>query len=123
MGFDFYINISFNICPATGKPFSYGPNSEKIYGIPSIEIPEPYRRFVQERGHIFHAYTDRFGQEGIYSVGVEELLDRFPTWTEIVEDGSFCEDLEWWSEKDHDAFKEALEWFSVQSYSFIASWC
>lgn len=101
----------------------YNKNWEKVYEIPNLEIPEQYLPFVQDRGHLYHLYTDYFNDRDIYSTSPVELLKHFPSWEEVasssIYEGYTEED---WSKKTHNLFREALEWFSSQPYSFQASW-
>jgi hypothetical protein len=123
MGFDFSIELCLRLCATTGKPYTYGPSFRKNYELPTVEVPEKHRRFLQLRGSIFHAYTEFYNENDIYQVPVDGLLDAFPSW-ETVKESSWYEDYEEedWSEADHNAFKAALEWFVAQPFSFQASW-
>ena len=125
MGFDFTIQLVLHICPATGNPFVYATSSEKTYkeySLSDIMIPEKYRRFCEERGSIFHAYTHTLSYHDVYSVDISRLLEEFPDWDTVLHSDWYDEDDDGWSEKDHDDFKEALVWFSEQPYRFQASW-
>lgn len=126
MGFDFFIQLVLHLCPETGKPFYYATSQEKglykEYVQPELNIPEKHRRFLEQRGSIFHAYTHHFNEENIYTVDVERLLEVFPEW-EDMEDSSYYEGWEEeWTQQDHNDFKEALKWFSESSLNFQATW-
>ena len=124
MGFDFSIELCLRFCSTTGKPYVYDREFKKVFELPTVEVPEEHRRFVQLRGSIFHAYTEFYNEKDIYQVPVEGILEAFPEW-EDVKSSSWYEGYkeEDWSEADHNAFKKALEWFVAQPYSFQASWC
>ncbi len=111
-----------HLCPVTGKAFVYHYENKKTvkkYDIQDIQIPEKYRRFVELRGHFLHAYTDEFNFSDIFETRVYNLLEEFPAWEEVTK-YEFEDD--YWSEEDHNTFKEALKWFSEQPYTFNASW-
>lgn len=123
MGFDFAIHLVLHICSKTGQPYVYSKGLEKLYGIPKLEIPEKYLPFVQDRGHLYHVYTDYFNENDVLSASPEDLLDHFPEWEDVVSSSvyeGYTEDD--WSEQTHNLFREALQWFSRQPYSFQASW-
>lgn len=94
MGFDLHIVIILVLDETSGKPVPY---NECI-------IPEKYRKFIHQRGSWFSDYIYPF--DGCI-VSSEAFLDAYPPWQDIP---NFYE----WTEKDHDAFKEALEWFTQQ---------
>lgn len=123
MGFDFSIQLILKICSKTGQPFFYSNKFEKIYELPKLEVPEEFRPFVQDRGRLYHVYTDDFNIDNKLEASPEELLDVFPDW-EDVKGSDYYEGYTEndWSEKTHNLFREALEWFAKQPYSFQASW-
>lgn len=127
MGFDIYIKLVLHLCRENGKPFFYDRKEDgdffKNYEIPDLEIPKQHRRFLQERGRIFHAYTGAFEYNDLYTIDVEEFLDQFPEWEEVKDSDYYDENDETWTEEDHDQFKEALTWFSKQKLCFEVSWC
>lgn len=123
MGFDFTIHLVVSICPSTGQPFIYTKGWEKLYEIPKLEIPEEYRQFLQDRGRLYHAYTEYFNQNDRNYATTEELVETFPKWEEVK--GSdwyegYTEDD--WSEQTHKLFYEALQWFTEQPHTFLANW-
>lgn len=83
-------------------------------------MPEEYRRFLKQRGHHLGLYTSKVTDE--YSTSVENFLDKFPEWSEIVEDADYEEYEDIWKEEDHDLFKNALDWLARQQIGFIVSW-
>lgn len=127
MGFDFYIQLVLHMDPTSGKPFFYDTKEDGLtfrnYQLASIEIPEEHREFLQGRGSIFHAYTREFSYNDIFSVKIDELLDEFPDWDEVLESDDCDENRETWTEENHNRFKAALTWFSEQKQSFQATWC
>jgi len=121
MGFDFYISCTYNLCDETGLPFYWKQDCSKCYDIPSIVVPENYRRFMRQRGHHMGLYTSRICDE--YSTCADNFLDKFPDWSDILEDGEYEEDFkDTWKEADHDLFREALEWLVKQPIGFTISW-
>jgi hypothetical protein len=126
MGFLLIISCTFNICSETGKPYyldSGGGKVEKVYGIPDITVPIEFRRFLQQFGKFFHAYTTaRIADEysHITEMSVLSFLDQYPSWNDVLIDPHY--DGEDWAKKDHDEFKKALEWFSEQSIGYTVSW-
>lgn len=120
MGFDLYISCRINVCNETGKLFFYTDQYIKNYSIPEILVPEEYRRFLKQRGHHLGLYTSKVTDE--YSTSVENFLDKFPEWSEILEDADYEEYEDIWKEEDHDLFKNALDWLARQQIGFIVSW-
>lgn len=120
MGFDLYISYRINVCNETGKPFFYTDQYIKNYSIPEILVPEEHRRFLKQRGHHLGLYTSKVTDE--YSTSVENFLDKFPEWSEIIEDADYEEYGDIWKEEDHDLFKNALDWLARQPIEFIVSW-
>lgn len=121
MGFDFLIQLVLHICPETGKPFVYS-GLKRDFSIPELNIPKEHRRFIQQRGSIFHAYTYTFNEENIYTVDIYRLLEEFPEWTTVKESAWYGGWEDDWTEEDHNDFKEALTWFKQQPFSYQASW-
>jgi hypothetical protein len=117
MGFDLYISCSISICHETGKLFFYRNDFTKDYTIPAIVVPEEYRRFIKQRGYHLQLYTSRVTDE--LSTSVENFLDKFPDWPEILEDEDY---QDFWKESDHNLFKETLAWLAKQEIGFIVSW-
>jgi hypothetical protein len=117
MGFDLYISCSIRVCHETGKLFFYRNDLTKDYTIPTIVVPEEYRRFIKQRGYHLRLYTSRVTDE--LSTSVENFLDKFPDWPEILEDEDY---QDFWKESDHNLFKETLAWLAKQEIGFIVSW-
>ena len=111
------------MCRHTGRPFYYGPDMTKQYELPSLVVPETFRPYLLQHGHIIRTYVslaaeDRFDA---LSTMAEEFLAAFPSWTELVEaaDG----DMEDWTETDHDTFREFLVWCCASlNYKFMLTW-
>lgn len=120
MGFDLYISCRINVCNETGKFFFYTDQYIKNYDIPAIVVPQQYRRFLKQRGRHLSLYTSKVTDE--YSTSVENFLDKFPEWSEILEDSEYEEYEDIWNEEDHDLFKDALGWLARQAIGFIVSW-
>ena len=117
MGFDLSISCSLSLCHQTGMMFFYKSDFTKEYVIPNIIVPEQFRRFLKQRGHHLGLYTSRV-TDG-YSTSVDNFLDKFPDWAEILEDEDYDDR---WTEEDHNLFKEALEWLMKQPVGFMVEW-
>ena len=127
MGFDINISLNLGMCPETGKPFYYKYNKHvgviKTYEIPPIEVPKQLRNYLVGRGHLFHAYTEPFNEREVFDVSVEQFLEEFPSWEQVMEHEEFRDDIpDFWNEDDHNNFKKLIEWCSVQDCSFRVSW-
>jgi hypothetical protein len=118
MGFDIYIHCSFNICKDTGKLYYYK-GLNKVYDMPE-PVPEEYREFVKMRGHVFGIYTKLVTDWT--STSVENFLDKYPNWCDILDDDDFEDISSYWCESHHIRFYEALKWFSKQDISYTISW-
>lgn len=119
MGFDIAIEMIMGMCKETGKPYYHGKNFEHMYDISHIVVPEHLREYLEGRGPIFHAYTSDFNYENRYEVPVYEFLEHYPSWKEVHEEYA---DHDYWTENDHNKFKELLEWCEKQAVSFRVNW-
>ena len=122
MGFDLFISLKLPIDPTTGLPYVYdSDSSRKPYTPSEFIVPEKYRIWLIQRGHVFHYYIRDIDET---SVGAESFLEKYPELEDIKEsinlDGE-DEDSYNWLEEDHNDFKEALKWFSSKEY-FSISW-
>ena len=72
------------------------------------------------RGHLFGIYT-RFVTDET-STSVENFVDKYPEWSDIVEDGGYEEYRNFWNEDKHDRFYAALKWFAAQDICYMISW-
>jgi hypothetical protein len=127
MGFDLFIHMTLLMDEATGKPFYYGTNketgkTERIFEIPSLEIPEELRKYLYGRGHYFHVYTEKFNRKDIFEVSVGTFLERFPSWRRFEESDYFEDDPEGWTHQDHKNFKKLLKFLADQPIGFTVSW-
>ena len=122
MGFDLSIRADLWICSDTGKPYFFINDGSRmlIYDLSKLVVPKEYRRFLNQRGGIFHAYTTNvFEDENITNVSVYEFLEKYPSWEAVKE---YDEDCTYWTEKDHDEFKKALEWFNKDCVEYRINW-
>ena len=127
MGFDFAIHLSVIICDETGKPCYYARDPEtkrfrKIYALPDVVVPEEHRRFLKQRGGIYHIYTEYFNQYDIYEVDIHTFLRQFPSWETVKEKEVYSDHSYYWTEEEHTALLAALHWFILQGESYIVSW-
>ena len=125
MGFDINIQMVLMICPYSGKPFYYRKEKNtnelvKVFGIPDITVPEELRRFLSFKNNIMAAYTENLPTNGL-SATVDEFLEYFPTWEDILL-GNFFDEYSHWSQKEHYSFKALLEWCNEQDVCFQVTW-
>ena len=125
MGFDLNIHANLMICSDTGKPYYYAADVRssfmRIYDLSKLVVPKTYRRFLNQRGGIFHAYTTNvFEDYNTLDVSIAEFLEKYPSWTAVK---AFDEECNiYWTEKDHNEFKEALEWFNKDCIQYRINW-
>ena len=128
MGFDINVEVCFMMCDTTGKPYYYKYDKttnkmNRVYELPSVEVPEHLRKYLVGRGHLFHAYTEHFNEDGIFEASVEVFLEHYPDWEQVLEHEEFRDDVpEFWNEEDHNGFKALLEWCVKQYYMFKVTW-
>jgi len=124
MGFDLNIHATLLICSDTGKPYYYT-NGERgslmrIYDLSRLVVPKEHRRFLNQRGGIFHAYTTKvFEDYNTIDVSICDFLEKYPSWTDVK---TYDEDCTYWTEKDHNEFKAALEWFNKDCIMYRINW-
>jgi hypothetical protein len=107
MGFDINVCLNVWIDETTGMPFVWGKNFEKLPYVPcDYEVPEKHRKYLKQRGNIFHSYIKDI--EG-YTTDVGTFLDKYPDWRQVKKDMGADEDYGW-TKADHDGFKQALKW-------------
>ena len=122
MGFDLNIRADLAICSDTGKPYFYIADSSRmrVYDLSKLVVPKEHRRFLNQRGGIFHAYTTCvFEDNNITNVSVYEFLEKYPSWEDVK---AYDEECTYWTEKDHDEFKAALEWFNKDYIKYRIDW-
>lgn len=122
MGFDLNIHVDLLICSDTGKPYFYISDGSRmrVYDLSKLTVPKEHRRFLNQRGGIFHAYTTNvFENNDITNVSVYEFLEKYPSWTAVKD---FDEECTYWTEKDHNEFKAALEWFNKDCIEYRINW-
>ena len=113
------------ICSDTGKPYYYAADVRssfmRIYDLSKLVVPKTYRRFLNQRGGIFHAYTTNvFEDYNTLGVSIADFLEKYPSWTAVK---AFDEECNlYWTEKDHNEFKEALEWFNKDCIQYRINW-
>jgi hypothetical protein len=118
MVFHMYITCTLEICEETGKHFYYG-GFQKLYGIPST-IPEEHRKYVNITGDIFNIYAMFVTDET--STSLENFVDKFPEWSDIIDTCDFEKDFGFWTEEMHNKFYESLKWIAQQNVSYTISW-
>jgi len=122
MGFDLTISLNLSINEDTGLPFVYGPNCERLPYVPSdFEVPQKYRKWVTQRGSVFHFYIGGY-EECECMTRAENFLDEFPEWADVLGNmGTDGEEEYGWTEDNHYEFKEAIKWFAAKS-NFTIQW-
>ena len=118
MPFQLQITCSLELCKYTGRHY-FNTDSGKIYDMPP-PVPEIYRSFVKINGDHFKIYTELVTDE--LSTSVTNFLDKYPEWSDIVEDDDFADHATLWTENDHTCFHEALQWFHYQKIGYTISW-
>jgi len=122
MGFDLNIHVDLLICSDTGKPYFYISDGSRmrVYDLSKLVVPKEHRRFLNQRGSIFHAYTTCvFDNNDITNVSVYEFLEKYPSWDAVK---TYDEEQTYWTEKDHNEFKAALEWFNHNFIHYRIDW-
>lgn len=122
MGFDLYIHMSLMLDQATGKPYYYNKDFEKVLWIPAIEIPEELKKYLYGRGSHFHVYTEKFNRKNIYHVSLSAFLERFPSWSRYKKSDYFEDNPEEWTREDHKNFKKLLKFLEEQPAHYTVSW-
>ena len=125
MGFDLVIQVRFFICENTGKLYYYQREGfDRIYGVPEMNIPEKWWKYIKLRGNIFQAYVEYFELRDKNSIDVSELNDNYPIWWDVRDSVDYEDGWEHeWTEKDHKEFREFIKWCSKQDIPFFVSWC
>jgi hypothetical protein len=122
MGFDLNIRADIAICSDTGKPYFFIPDGSRmlIYDLSKLVVPKEYRRFLNQRGGIFHAYTTNvFNNYDTIDASIYDFLEKYPSWEAVK---AYDEECNYWTEKDHDEFKAALEWFNQDCIQYRIYW-
>ena len=128
MGFDINICLQLLMCAETGTPFYLHWNKDtktvtKEYSIPSIEIPQELRKYLVGRGHLFHAYTDYFNEQDIFTTDVRQFLEHYPSWDSVIQHDNYSDDYaDCWNEEDHKNFEKLLDFLSEQEVNFTICW-
>ncbi len=118
MGFHLYITCTLEICESTGKHFYYG-GLQKVYGAPP-DIPEVHRKYVKMSGGLIGLYMALVTDE--VSTSVENFVDKFPNWSNIVSITNFEDFSSTWNEEMHNNFYASLKWFAEQNVCYMISW-
>jgi hypothetical protein len=124
MGFDLSITLNLLLDPMTGLPFVYGKDSSKQPYVPSnFEVPVKYRKWVQQRGSIFHYYIKDIinGDTTVPSTDIHTFLEAYPDWDTIMKSKEMYDRYDDWTETHHNDFMEALRWFDSKFY-FRIEW-
>ena len=122
MGFDLLVQLEFSVDPKTGAPYVWGGTYETgLLRIPvqlsDYIVPEQYRKYLQQRGRIFHQYIKGFATN-IYNSTAEEFLENYPQWSQVKE---YMDDADTSDLVCHNEFKEFLKW-AVEKNCFMIRW-
>ena len=122
MGFDLFIHMSLMMDEGTGKPYYFGKNLEKMYDLPTVDIPEELKKYLYGRGSHFHVYTDKFNRKNIYHVDLNTFLEKYPSWKRFTESDYYDPEDNYWTREDHKNFKKLLEFLQSSECHFTVSW-
>ena len=119
MGFDLAIKIDISIDENTGMPYVYYNNKgfldRRPYDPTEFQIPEKFRKYIEQRGNHFHSYIMQF-PEDCMDVEVNTFLSVYPDWDYVaLQNEIFYIDEEGWNEQTHNEFKQFLEWMVEKS--------
>jgi hypothetical protein len=119
MGFDLTISFAINIDEKTGMPYVHYLNNgfldKKPYDPEEFRIPVKYLEYIEQRGHHFHCYSKNFSGD-VVTVRPKDFLHFYPDWNTVkIENDLFDDDDEFWTETNHNEFKEFLEWMESKS--------
>ena len=118
MVFHIHIHCRLDICKDTGRHFFYD-GFQHVYDMPK-DIPEEHRGFVKMSGELFRIYTGLVTDD--LSTSVDNFVDKYPEWSDILESCHFEEFASFWNEDKHNNFYAALKWFSQQKICYMISW-
>ena len=115
------LTIQIPIDSVSGQPSQYTDAGLKPIDLCSYVVPEEHRKYIKNRGWIFHEYVPRSCRDDLgCSVDAEYLARYIPTWeefkTSIPSDWS-----DEWTEAKHNEFKAAMDWFGMKG-CYTVSW-
>ena len=127
MGLEIHIELHVQISESTGLPSVWLKEDDDFFSLVPFDpedyiVPAEFRRFLNQKGKLFNIYIESFiFENSIPEVDCSAFLTYFPSW-EDVQNSSDYEDCEkFWTEKDHNEFKQAMEWFESKG-SFYVTW-
>ena len=119
MGYDMILTIQIPIDSVSGQPSQYTDSGMKPIDLCSYVVPEEHRKYIRNRGWIFHEYVPESYKEDT-SVEADYMARSMPTWDELKQ--RIPEDwIDIWREEDHDGFKAAMEWFGAMGI-YTVTW-
>ena len=126
MGLEIRIELHIQISESNGLPSVWIKQDDSYALIPFdptiYTVPTEFLRFINLKGKMFNVYIETFMLEDtIPEVDCAAFLEYFPTYESVKESSDYegCE--EYWTEKDHNEFKQAIEWFESKG-SFYITW-
>lgn len=116
MGYDMFVMLQLPIDPTSGQPSEFNTRGLTPLNLSNYVVPEEHRKYINNRGWIFHEYVPMSCKEDVGThVDADYLAKYIPDWdtfkTRIPSDW-----VDAWREEDHNGFKAAMEWFAKKGY-------
>lgn len=106
--FRYYFTFSVNVSELSGrlvKPDYEHFESDKYC------VPNHLLKYLNGSGWHFAKYFDNID----YPMNVDVLAETFPSWEKFREKANNSELELYWTEEDHNNFKELVDWFAENS--------
>ena len=124
MGYYMTVTLQVYIDPISGQPSEYTETGLKPINLCNYVVPEEHRKYIRNRGWLFHEYVKLSREDSGYSLDAtyleaSHLAECIPTWAEFK-----CRiPSDWvdeWTEARHNEFEAAMNWFGSKGY--IVTW-
>jgi hypothetical protein len=115
MGFNLFVSLNVRIDPKTGMAFVYAFNTSggRKPFIPSeYTVPERFRDYLIQDGSHFHQYIKKYC-DSMNMVDAERFLSDYPDWRLVKKELNSQGGYDYWTQENHDGFKQALKWMST----------
>ena len=118
------VSLQLHIDPVSGQPSEYTATGMKPANLCNYVVPEEHRKYIRNRGWLFHEYVKLSREDSGYSLDptyldTSYLAECIPTWDEFK-----CRiPSDWideWTETKHNEFEAAMNWFGSKGY--IVTW-
>lgn len=121
---EFAITLTLEVCNETGKLYYMNyiaetGEEEKIYDIARVAIPKHLIPYASGYSHHIYPYIWHFREQWDDSCSISVFLKNYPLWDDIKDQ---TWNLDNWSEKDHDNFKELLTLYKASGMPFQMKW-